>query len=128
MNEADAKTRINDLSSKVDLLIFSYRVGTLAVLFFISFVNVADTFAITWFRNVYRNDLPGKPLPPFTEFLLHFQALVGGFAVLCPVVGTVTTLAIKNIAAAIGTTTCVIILIVFQIILTWFFLFLPMLD
>ncbi len=126
MSDASTEARIRELSAKVDLLIFSYRIGTLAVLFFLSFINVSDSFAITWFHGIYQDALPGKPLPPITEFLIHYHALVGGFALLCPVLGTFTALVIKNISASISCTTCIMIVIVLQITITWFFLILPM--
>ena len=128
MSDSLSDPRIGELSAKVDLLIFSYRVGTLAVLFFLSFINVSDSLAITWFRTMYQDALPGKPLPAITLFLVQYHALVGCFALLLPVVGTFTALAIKNISTSISLTTCIMIVIVLQITITWFFLILPMLS
>ena len=128
MSDSFSDPRIRELSAKVDLLILSYRVGTLAVLFFLSFINVSDSLAINWFRWVYQNALPGKPLPSITLFLIQHHALVGGFSLLCPVVGTITALAIKNISTSISLTTCVMIVIVLQIAVSWLFLILPMLS
>lgn len=126
MGDASTEARIRELSAKADLLIFSYRLGTLAILFLLSFVNVADTFAITWFRTIYQDGLPGEPLPAITEFLVQYHALVGGFALLCAVLGTFTALVIKSISKSIGLTSIIMIVIVLQIMVTWFFLILPM--
>jgi hypothetical protein len=128
MIDSSTDAKVGELTDKLESLSFGFRIGTVAVLLFISLINVSDTVLIRWCQQMYQDALPGKPLPAITAFLIHYRLWVGLFALTCAGAGIYTSLRIKDIASAIAATTVILVVVVFQICITWFFLILPMIG
>jgi len=128
MNDLSSDRKINELSDKVDALILGYKTGALVILFMFSLINVADTFSISYFRQVYQDALPGRPLPPITNFILGSQSLVTCLALVWPVLGLAAIFIPKKISTTIFFLTLLLFLVLFQIALNWLALFMPMIS
>jgi hypothetical protein len=77
------------------------------------------------FGQIYQDDLPGKPLPPTTEFLLRFNILDACVACLWLMLGLFAILMLKKPSASTRIITCLLVLAGFQFGVTVWAQFLP---
>jgi uncharacterized membrane protein YhaH (DUF805 family) len=127
MNELSDSEKIKEVSDKVDSLILGYKSWGLSLLLLTSALNLLATFQISKFGQIYKDVLgPEHPLPFPAKFLLHFTSLVIGLAVLWPTLGIIAVLRFKSISYVTIILSCLLVIVVAQITLTWFGLFMPM--
>jgi hypothetical protein len=127
-NDESIEAKITALSAKVDSLILGYKVGGLALLFLFSLFNVGDTFAISHFRQIFADALPGKTFPALTNFFLGHQTLVTCVAVLLPALGLVAAFSFRKVSRTMIVTSLLMILVLLQIALNWIALFTPLIS
>jgi len=128
MEAHDLEAKVGELSAKVDAVALGYKIGALSLLILFSIVNLGDAFSIAKFQQIYREALPGKPVPLLTEGILQFQALLICLVFIWPILGTAATFTIKRFPMLAIVLTALLSLVALQIVLTWLGLFLPMFD
>jgi hypothetical protein len=127
MSDLTSESKLNEISAKVDSLVQAYKFGALGLLVIFSLVNVIDTFAISYFRNLFRDALgPDHPLPFLTHLFLDFQALATCLAVLWPILGFLVAFKSKQISPSLFIPTGMLVIVIVQIVLTWIGLLTPM--
>jgi hypothetical protein len=128
MSDNSVEAKISELSAKVDSFILGHKIGGLAILIAFSIFNLADTFAISRFRQIFADALPGAPLPALTVFFLNHQTSVTFLAVLWPILGMVVVAGFKKPSSVMVLLYCFLILVIIQIVLNWTALFTPLVQ
>ena len=128
VTDESVEEKLGKLSAKVDSLILGFKVGGLAILIAFSLFNLMDSFAISRFRNIFADALPGAPLPALTVFFLNNQSFLTCLAVLWPVLGLVVLRIFKRTSVVLVMLTCFLILVILQIVLNWTALFTPLVN
>jgi len=127
MEDPHYKDQIHDLSKKIDSLILGYKIGGLALLFLASLLNLGTNFVIPRFGQIYKDALgPDHPLPPLTDFILSFQTMVTCLALLWPLLGIFAAFRFPKISHVTMILTCLLLIVIAQITLTWLGLYMPM--
>lgn len=122
------EAKLGRLSARVDSLALGVKVAALAVLLLFSLFNIADTFAISYFRQLFIDSLPGRRLPAITNFFLDHQTAVTLVAVLWPVVGLVALWRVKRVSTFMIVISVLVVLVSFQLVLNWIAHFLPLIE
>jgi len=127
MDESYFEERINELSDKINSLILGYKFAALALLFLFSLLNMSATLSISKFRQIFQDALgPDHPLPLLTSFFLEFQTLVTCLVFLWPTLGILAVFRFRKISHTTIAITCLLMVVIAQLALTWFSLFAPM--
>ena len=119
---------ISQLSAKIDDVVLGIKWFFSLFLLVISIPNIIATFSIHHFDEIFRDALPGKPLPLLTVAVITFPNLHHLLALILPFVGIIMIIYLRRIRTwAIGAA-IIAFLIGLQICLTQMAFIMPMTD
>jgi hypothetical protein len=98
----DAEQKQQRLSGDVADLFFGLKVLALLFLLVASGGNIAATLSIDSFRHWFEVDLPGKPLPDLTLFVLRCSSLLYWLSFIWPLIGLATLFIRERIRLTMG--------------------------
>jgi type II secretory pathway component PulF len=126
MNDPDPS--ISQLSAKIDDVILGIKWMFSLFLLVISIPNSFASLSIHHFAEIFRDALPGKPLPLLTVAVISHSTFLNLLALTLPVVGILTIIYSKRVRNwAIGATV-IAFFIGLQLCLTQMALFMPLTD
>ena len=119
---------ISQLSAKIDDVVLGIKWFFSLFLLVISIPNIIATFSIHHFDEIFRDALPGKPLPLLTIAVISHATLLHLIALVLPIVGILMIIYSKGIRTwAIGAAV-IAFFISLQLFLTQTALIMPMAD
>jgi hypothetical protein len=128
MSDVSVEAKIGELSAKVDDTVLGLKWMFSLLLIVISIPNFFASLAIHHFAEIFRDALPGKPLPLLTVAVISNPIFLHLLALVWPLVGILNIVYSKRIRNwAIGTA-LIAFFIVLQLYLTQMALFMPMTD
>jgi hypothetical protein len=126
MNEPATESSIQEISAKVDAVLLGLRYLFLSLIALASILNLWAAISIKTFAEIFRDALPGKPLPLLSSFVVHGSSFLVLLAFVWPVIGLFTHKVGKKPIVWIMISVAILFLIGVQIILTWIGCFTPM--
>jgi uncharacterized membrane protein len=128
MSDVIAEPKIDELSAKVDDMVLGLKWMFSLLLIVISIPNFFASLAIHHFTEIFREALPGKPLPLLTVAVISHPTFHHLLALVCPVVGILNIIYSKRIRNWVIGTALIAFFIGLQLCLTQMALFMPMTD
>jgi len=119
---------ISQLSAKIDDVILGIKWMFSLVIVSSSIPNFCTSLPIGIFAELFRDALPGKPLPLLTLAVIHSSTFLLILTLVWPVIGVLSILYSKRVSVWMISSFVIICLIGLQIFFTWVACFLPFLP
>ena len=121
----DAEQNLQRLTGKVSDLFFGLKVIGLLLLVVASVGNIVTTLSIDTFGRWFDVDLPGKPLPSLTLFVLRCSSVLCWLSFIWPLLGLATLFIRERIRLAMVLLAAVVLVTMFQSAVIALALYLP---
>lgn len=126
--EPESQPSNAELAAKIDGMIFAFKLMASILIVFISIPNFLAALTIGHFAEIFRDVLPGKPLPLLTVGIIYLRSFLPFLALAWPIVSTISIWKNKSLAQCTVVPTVIAVLIGSQFLLTWIGCFLPMVN
>lgn len=126
MSDPTPEPSVAQLSAKMNDVIFAIKVALCLLLLSTSVSNILASQEIETYRQIFRDALPGKPLPMMTLVVFSASFLLRVLAFAWPVAGITIVILSKRPRYWIIAASIFLVLIGLQSIITWVSFLLPM--
>jgi hypothetical protein len=126
MNEPASVSSVRELSTKIDGMVLGLKWMVSLLIVLLSIPNLFAACSIGHFDLIFRDALPGKPLPGLTVLLINGSSFFIFLSLFWPVVGVLSVFFGRQPRSWIIGAACIEFLIGLQITLTWIGCFTPM--